>query len=209
MAIRGIINEIKNLFLHKKKVVVDKNVLMSVAISCQISLDFLSSSGWHSADQKEKGKDVVEIFTQSGKIPLSLFSLVGKDLETVGEVKNMDLNEYGRSNIRNMNSKKFAENRDRTLTQNAFIRRIARSNNLQIKDADDMLKVVIDELLACLREGLCVKLQGLGTIGTYTRKGRVLEHNAITGGRCESQDKTVVKLVPSQKLNASLRRVKI
>jgi len=209
MAIRGIINEIKNLFLHKKKVVVDKNVLMSVAISCQISLDFLSSSGWHSADQKEKGKDVVEIFTQSGKIPLSLFSLVGKDLETVGEVKNMDLNEYGRSNIRNMNSKKFAENRDRTLTQNAFIRRIARSNNLQIKDADDMLKVVIDELLACLREGLCVKLQGLGTVGTYTRKGRVLEHNAITGGRCESQDKTVVKLVPSQKLNASLRRVKI
>lgn len=209
MAIRGIINEIKNLFLHKKKVVVDKNVLMSVAISCQISFDFLSSSGWHSADQKEKGKDVVEIFTQSGKIPLSFFTLVGKDLETIGEVKNMDLNEYGRSNIRNMNSKKFAENRDRTLTQNAFIRRIARSNNLQIKDADDMLKVVIDELLACLREGLCVKLQGLGTIGTYTRKGRVLEHNAIVGGRCESQDKTVVKLVPSQKLNASLRRVKI
>ena len=109
----------------------------------------------------------------------------------------------------NMNSKKFAENRGRTLTQNAFIRRIARSNNIQIKDADDMVKVVIDELLACLREGLCVKLQGLGTIGTYTRKGRVLEHNAITGGRCESHDKTVVKLVPSQKLNASLRRVKI
>lgn len=120
-----------------------------------------------------------------------------------------DLNEYGRSNIRNMNSKKFAENRGRTLTQNAFIRRIARSNNLQIKDADDMLKVVIDELLACLREGLCVKLQGLGTVGTYTRKGRVLEHNAIVGGRCESQDKTVVKLVPSQKLNASLKGVKV
>lgn len=121
----------------------------------------------------------------------------------------MDLNEYGRSNIRNMNSKKFAENRGRTLTQSAFIRRIARSNNIQIKDADDMVKVVIDELLACLREGLCVKLQGLGTIGTYTRKGRVLEHNAITGRRCESQDKTVVKLVPSQKLNASLRGVEI
>lgn len=119
----------------------------------------------------------------------------------------MDINEYGKSNI--VHTKKFAENRDRTLTQNAFIRRIARSNNLQIKDADDMLKVVIDELLACLREGLCVKLQGLGTIGTYTRKGRVLEHNAITGSRCESHDKTVVKLVPSQKLNASLRRVKI
>lgn len=120
-----------------------------------------------------------------------------------------DLNEYGKGNIKNLHSKKFAENRDRTLTQNAFIRRIARSNNLQIKDADDMLKVVIDELLACLREGLCVKLQGLGTVGTYTRKGRVLEHNAIVGGRCESQDKTVVKLVPSQKLNASLRGVKV
>ena len=121
----------------------------------------------------------------------------------------MDLNEYGRSNIRNMNSKKFAENRGRTLTQSAFIRRLAGSNNLQIKDADDMLKVVIDELLVCLKEGLCVKLQGLGTIGTYTRKGRGLEHNAIVGGRCESQDKTVVKLVPSQKLNASLRGVEI
>lgn len=120
-----------------------------------------------------------------------------------------DLNEYGKGSIKNLHSKKFAENRDRTLTQNAFIRRIARSNNLQIKDADDMLKVVIDELLACLREGLCVKLQGLGTIGTYTRKGRVLEHNAITGGKCESHDKTVVKLVPSHKLNASLRGVEI
>lgn len=173
------------------------------------NLDFLSSSGWHSADQKEKGKDVVEIFTQSGKIPLSLFSLVGKDLETVGEVKNMDLNEYGRSNIRNMNSKKFAENRGRTLTQSAFIRRIAKTNGLQIKDADVAVKMVIDELLACLREGLCVKLQGLGTSGTYTRKGRVLEHNAIVGGRCESHDKAVVKLVPSQKLNVSLRGVKV
>ena len=71
------------------------------------------------------------------------------------------------------------------------------------------LETIGDELLACLREGLCVKLQGLGTIGTYTRKGRVLEHNAIVGGRCESQDKAVVKLVPSQKLNASLRGVKV
>ena len=117
----------------------------------------------------------------------------------------MDINEYGKSNI--VHTKKFAENRGRTLTQSAFIRRIARSN--KIKDADDMVKVVIDELLACLREGLCVKLQGLGTIGTYTRKGRVLEHNAIVGGKCESQDKAVVKLVPSQKLNASLRGVKV
>lgn len=121
----------------------------------------------------------------------------------------MDRNEFGKGNIKTLHSKRFAENRDRTLTQSAFIRRIARSNNIQIKDADDMVKVVIDELLACLREGLCVKLQGLGTVGTYTRKGRVLEHNAITGGRCESQDKTVVKLVPSQKLNASLRGVEI
>lgn len=119
----------------------------------------------------------------------------------------MDINEYGKSNI--VYTKKFAENRDRTLTQNAFIRRIAKTNGLQIKDADVAVKMVIDELLACLREGLCVKLQGLGTIGTYTRKGRVLEHNSITGGRCESQDKTVVKLVPSQKLNASLRGVKV
>lgn len=121
----------------------------------------------------------------------------------------MDRNEFGKGNLKESHSKKFAENRDRTLTQNAFIRRIARSNNIQIKDADDMVKVVIDELLTCLREGLCVKLQGLGTVGTYTRKGRVLENNAITGGRCESHDKTVVKLVPSQKLNASLKGVKV
>ena len=121
----------------------------------------------------------------------------------------MDRNEFGKGTLKELHSKKFAENRDRTLTQNAFIRRIARSNNIQIKDADVAVKMVIDELLACLKEGLCVKLQGLGTIGTYIRKGRVLEHNAIVGGRCESQDKTVVKLVPSQKLNASLRRVKI
>lgn len=121
----------------------------------------------------------------------------------------MDRNEFGKGNLKELHSKRFTENRDRTLTQNAFIRRIARSNNLQIKDADVAVKMVIDELLTCLREGLCVKLQGLGTIGTYTRKGRVLEHNVITGGRCESHDKTVVKLVPSQKLNVSLRGVEI
>ena len=46
----------------------------------------------------------------------------------------MDINEYGKSNI--VYTKKFAENRDRTLTQNAFIRRIAKTNGLQIKDAD-------------------------------------------------------------------------
>lgn len=120
-----------------------------------------------------------------------------------------DLNEYGKGSIKTLHSKRFAENRDRTLTQNAFIRRIAKSNGLQIKDADVAVKMVINELLVCLKEGLCVKLQGLGTVGTYTRKGRVLEHNAIVGGRCESQDKTVVKLVPSQKLNASLRGVEI
>lgn len=207
MAIRGIINEIKNLFLHKKKVVVDKNVLMSVAISCQISFDFLSSSGWHSADQKEKGKDVVEIFTQSGKIPLSLFSLVGKDLETVGEVKNMDLNEYGRSNIRNMNSKKFAENRGRTLTQSAFIRRLARSNDLQIKDADIITKQVFRELISCLKDGFCIKFEGFGTFGTYTRKARSVKH-PVTQERCTIKEKAVVKFKPSAKLNASFQEGK-
>ena len=121
----------------------------------------------------------------------------------------MDRNEFGKGNIKTLHSKKFAENRGRTLTQSAFIRRIAKSNGLQIKDADVAVKMVIDELLACLKEGLCVKLQGLGTIGTYIRKGRILEHNAITGGRCKSQDKIVVKLVPSQKLNASLKGVKV
>ena len=54
----------------------------------------------------------------------------------------MDINEYGKSNI--VYTKKFAENRDRTLTQNAFIRRIAKTNGLQIKDADVAVKMVID-----------------------------------------------------------------
>lgn len=83
--IRGIKTKSKIFSYMRRKVAVDKSVLISIAISCQISLDFLSSSGWHSADQKEKGKDVVEIFTQSGKMPLSFFTLVGKDLNKLGE----------------------------------------------------------------------------------------------------------------------------
>lgn len=118
-----------------------------------------------------------------------------------------DLNEYGKSNLKELHSKKFSENRARTLTENEFIRRLAQSNDMQIKEADDIVKKVFNELLACLQAGLCVKLQGLGTIGTYTRKGRVVEHNAITGNRTETKDKTVVKLVPSKKLNASLNEV--
>lgn len=47
-----------------------------------------------------------------------------------------------------------------------------------------------------------MKLKDLGTFSTHIRKGRVVEHNAITGGRCESEDRMVVKLIPSHRLNA-------
>ena len=83
--IRGIKTKTKIFSYKRRKVVVDKSVLMSVAISCQISFDFLSSSGWHSADQKEKGKAISVGLHNLGKSHFLFFSLVGKDLETIGE----------------------------------------------------------------------------------------------------------------------------
>ena len=83
--IRGIINRNKILFYMRRKVVVDINVLMSVMMSCREVLTSYQVVAGTLPTSKRKGKDVVEIFTQSGKIPLSFFTLVGKDLNKLGE----------------------------------------------------------------------------------------------------------------------------
>ena len=119
----------------------------------------------------------------------------------------MDLNEYGKGNLKELHSKRFTENRARTLTRSEFIRRLARSNDLQIKDADIITKQVFRELISCLKDGFCIKFEGFGTFGTYTRKARSVKH-PVTQERCTIKEKAVVKFKPSAKLNASFQEGK-
>lgn len=51
-------------------------IYIDTLISCREAHTFYKCSGWHSTDQKAKGKSYKRGLTQSGKIPLS-FSLLG------------------------------------------------------------------------------------------------------------------------------------
>lgn len=118
-----------------------------------------------------------------------------------------DWNEYGKGNLKTLHSKRFAENRDRTLTRSEFVRRLAKSNKMQIKDADAITKQVVSELISCLKDGFCIKFENFGTFGTYTRKARSVKH-PVTQERCTIKEKPVVKFKPSAKLNASFQEGK-
>ena len=100
---------------------------------------------------------------------------------------------------------KFNENRERIITQDKFIRRLAGSEGISNSEAEKWLKSVKKELTACLMDGLAVKLVELGTIEPRKRVARKQPNNAIVGGK-ETMTKamTVARLIPSRKLNERL-----
>ena len=100
---------------------------------------------------------------------------------------------------------KFNENRERIITQDKFIRRLAGNEGISNAEAEKWLKAVKKELTACLMDGLAVKLVELGTIEPRQRVARKNPHNAIVGGK-ETMTKamTVAHLIPSSKLNERL-----
>lgn len=100
---------------------------------------------------------------------------------------------------------RFKENKERTLTQTEFTRRMGGSIGISYKKADAILSVVINQLVECMMDGLCVKLNEFGTFGAFKQKGRII-YGGIANDRCECKDRFAVKFRPSKKLNAIVNR---
>ena len=76
--IRDIINKIKNLFLHVKKSCCRYKCSYQFLDIVPGSLDFLSSSGWHSADQRKRGKAISVGLHNLGKSHFPFFLWLGR-----------------------------------------------------------------------------------------------------------------------------------
>lgn len=102
---------------------------------------------------------------------------------------------------------KFNENRNKTLTQADFARRLAGSTGELLKDADFWTRAVRDEIITCLLDGMSIKIEGIGTLELRQRAARKQPHNAILGGReGVTKETTVAHLKPSRMLNKLLTR---
>ena len=102
---------------------------------------------------------------------------------------------------------KYTENKERTLTQAMFTRRLSGSIGVTYDEAEKIVLEVKKELIKCMLDGLCVKWRGFGTFGAIKHKGRIIESNIFTGKRSESKDHYVVKFRASECLNRLVNRV--
>ena len=96
---------------------------------------------------------------------------------------------------------KFKDNKERTLTQTEFTRRLSGAIGTSYEKADAILSVVLDEIANCMMDGLCVKLNNFGTFGAFKQKGRII-CSGVVDGKYESKDRFAVKFRSSKKLNA-------
>lgn len=102
-------------------------------------------------------------------------------------------------------SRKFNENRDRTILQKDFSRRLAGSTGMSIKTSEMIVQAVLSELKSCMMDGLCVKFMNFGTFGVYKLKGRINPNNPIAhDNKSTSKDSVIVKFKPSKRLNLSV-----
>lgn len=102
---------------------------------------------------------------------------------------------------------KFKENKERTLTQDEFIRRLSDSMGISYKQAKENVLNVKTELVTCMLDGLCVKWRGFGTLGAFEQKGRTLLYNIFTKKKTETEDKFIVKFRASKRLNNLVNHV--
>lgn len=102
---------------------------------------------------------------------------------------------------------KFTENKERTLTQAMFTRRLSGSIGVTYDEAEKIVLEVKKELIKCMLDGLCVKWRGFGTFGAIKHKGRIIESNIFTGKRSESKEHYVVNFRASECLNRLVNRV--
>lgn len=104
--------------------------------------------------------------------------------------------------LKKFNNKKFSSNRERTITQKMFASRLSKSMNISKKDAEHIVECVKEEIISCLKDGLCVKIIGLGTLGAYIIKGRTVTHNIFAGSKVIINDRLIVRFKASERLNA-------
>lgn len=102
---------------------------------------------------------------------------------------------------------KFTENKERTLTQAMFTRRLSGSIGVTYDEAEKIVLEVKKELIKCMLDGLCVKWSGFGTFGSFKHKGRIIRNNIFTGKRSESKDHYVMKFRASDNLNRLISQV--
>lgn len=102
---------------------------------------------------------------------------------------------------------KFTENKERTLTQAMFTRRLSGSMGITYDEAERIVSEVKRELIKCMLDGLCVKWRGFGTFGTFKHKGRIMQNNIFTGGKSEGKDHYVMKFRASDNLNRLVSQV--
>ena len=102
---------------------------------------------------------------------------------------------------------KFTENKERTLTQAMFTRRLIGSMGITYDEAERIVSEVKRELVKCMLDGLCVKWRGFGTFGTFKHKGRIMQNNIFIGGKSESKDHYVMKFRASDNLNRLVNQV--
>lgn len=102
---------------------------------------------------------------------------------------------------------KFTENRERTLTQDEFIRRLSGSTGLTYEQAQENVLNIKMELTSCMLDGLCVKWRGFGTFGVFKQKGRVIKHSIFTREKQKTADQFVVKFRAGKRLNKLVNHV--
>lgn len=99
---------------------------------------------------------------------------------------------------------KFKDNRERTISQKMFAHRLSGTLGITHEEAERIVQSVKQELISCIVDGLCVKMPGLGTIGTSKRKGCVRANNVFTGGSAVCKDTVAVNFRTSNRLKKLL-----
>lgn len=92
-----------------------------------------------------------------------------------------------------------------TLTKDAFIEMIRDKVGYPVKEAKEILEIILEEVKLKLEEGRDVKISGFGK-WTVKKKNSRPGRNPHTGERIEISARRVVTFHPSDKLRDSVNR---
>ena len=92
-----------------------------------------------------------------------------------------------------------------TLTKHVIVDKIHKRSGCSIKDAKDILEMLLEELKIKLEEGENVKISGFGKWSVRDKKRRP-GRNPHTGGRIEIAARRVVTFRPSEKLRDAINQ---
>jgi integration host factor subunit beta len=87
------------------------------------------------------------------------------------------------------------------LTKAKLKLKIAEAVGVSLKEAREMLDIILDSMVRALRKGERVEVRGFGTLCTHTRKARG-GRNPKTGAEVNVPEKRVPRFKPSVELRA-------